>query len=168
MKTYLLTSLVTFFTLNFARAEVNLATTTVPFDLNRYMGTWYEVARLDNFFEKGMYNVTAQYSLQPNGTVKVVNSGMKKGKRKEAVGKARLADPPQNGSLEVAFFLNFYSPYRVLMLAEDYSYALVGSGSRYLWILSRTPVLPADVLDKIVAEASRRGFPTDKLLYTVK
>ena len=106
------------------------------FDLSRYLGTWYEIARFDHSFERGMENVTAEYSLKDDGTVKVLNSGLKKGKPKVAEGKARQPDPKGNPAhLEVSFFLFFYSDYNILMLDDLYHVALVGSSSPdYLWI----------------------------------
>lgn len=133
-------------------------------DLNRYLGKWYEIARFDHSFERSMQQCTAIYSLQPNGKIKVVNEGTKDGKRKQSVGKAKLTDEP--GVLRVSFFGPFYSDYRILMLAPDYSYALVGSDSdNYLWILSRTPKLMKQTIDKLVSDAKRRGYNTDKLIW---
>lgn len=135
------------------------------FDLERYMGLWYEIARYDNRFECGMTDVTAMYTLLDDGKVRVENSGTRDGVRHTAIGKAKVGEPAANGFLKVSFFLNFYAPYRVIMLADDYSYALVTSGEKYLWILSRTPQLDESVKQKILDEATRRGFDVDKLIY---
>ncbi len=138
------------------------------FDVERYMGRWYEIARYDNFFERGLSHVIADYSRQNNGQIVVVNSGRKRnGNHSSSRGKARFASQHRNdcGALEVSFFWNFYSPYNILLLDDDYSYVLVSSGEDYLWILSRTPMLDDVVLSKILAEASIRGFDTSKLLY---
>lgn len=135
------------------------------FDLERYMGLWYETARYDNRFERNMTDVTAMYTLLADGKVRVENSGTRDGVRHTAIGKAKVGEPAANGFLKVSFFLNFYAPYRVIMLADDYSYALVTSGEKYLWILSRTPKLDESVKQKILDEATRRGFDVDKLIY---
>ncbi len=136
-------------------------------DLPRYLGRWYEIARFDHSFERGMSRVAAEYRLRDDGKVEVVNSGWKDGKFKQALGKAKQPDPEKNPALlKVSFFLFFYSDYRVLMLSDDYSVALVGSSSdKYLWILSRTPVLPQETLDAVLAEARRRGYDTSKLIW---
>ena len=134
-------------------------------DLDRYLGTWYEIARFDHSFERGVEEAKAVYTLNKDGTVKVVNSGIKNGKPKTAVGKGKRTDEP--GLLRVSFFGPFYADYRVLMIDADYSYALVGSGGAdYLWILSRTTSLPDGVKSAILAEATRRGYDTSKLILT--
>ena len=133
-------------------------------DLDRYLGSWYEIARFDNSFERGVEEAKAVYTLNRDGTIKVVNSGIKAGKPKTAVGKGKRTDQP--GLLRVSFFGSFYADYRVMMIDEDYSYALVGSGGAgYLWILSRTKNLPAGVKSAILAEATRRGYDTSKLIW---
>lgn len=138
-----------------------------PFDLNRYLGRWYEIARFDHSFERGLSHVTATYSLGENGVVRVENAGLKNGVRKVAIGKAKFASPAKTdiGSLKVSFFGPFYAPYRIILLADDYSYALVTSGEKYLWVLSRTPTLPIPTIQKILDEAARRGFDTKKLKF---
>lgn len=139
--------------------------TPVPaMDLNRYLGKWYELARFDHRFERGLDNCTATYTLKDDGTIRVLNAGIKDGKRSESEGKAKTTGTP--GLLRVSFFGPFYSDYRVLMLSEDYSYALVGSGSdKYLWILSRTPDLPEATMQNILREAVRRGYNTANLIW---
>lgn len=133
-------------------------------DLERYLGTWYEIARFDHSFERGLIHAKAQYSLNSDGTIAVTNSGMKNGKYKESIGKVKLTKTA--GRLRVSFFGPFYSDYRVMMLSKDYKYALVGSKSPgYLWILSRTPEVPEDVLNTILDVASGRGYDTDKLIW---
>lgn len=139
-------------------------TSVKKLDLNRYLGKWYEVARFNHRFERDMQHCTATYTLQEDGTIKVTNSGMKNGKLKTSVGKAKITEMP--GVLRVSFFGPFYSDYRVLMLAPDYSYALVGgSDDDYLWILSRTPQMKNEDLIKLVNEARRRGYDTEKLIW---
>lgn len=142
-------------------------TTVSSFELSSYLGTWYEIARYDHRFERGMDNVTAEYLLRDDGKVDVINSGWRNGKMKTAHGKARQPDPSgEPARLRVSFFMFFYSDYRVLMIDEDYSVALVGRSSPgYLWILSRTPELDGAVLGKVLAEARRRGYDTSKLIY---
>ena len=133
-------------------------------DLDRYLGTWYEIARFDHSFERGVEEAKAVYMLNKDGTVKVINSGIKNGKPKTAVGKGKRTDEP--GLLRVSFFGPFYADYRVMMIDADYSYALVGSGgANYLWILSRTTSLPDGVKSAILAEAIRRGYDTSKLIW---
>ena len=137
--------------------------------LDKYLGKWYEIARIDNRFERGISNAVAEYSLNSDGTIKVVNSGVdiKTGRLKRAVGKAKAT--LISGLLRVSFFWIFYSDYRVLALDENYNWALVGgSSSKYLWILSRTPILPEEELMLVLSEASRRGYDTDRLIYPWK
>lgn len=133
-------------------------------DIGRYLGEWYEIARFDHSFERGLTNAKALYKLNADGTVSVKNSGKKNGKSKTSFGKAKLTDTA--GLLRVSFFGPFYSDYRVMMLSEDYRYALIGSGSsKYLWILSRTPEVPDHMLKQIMTEASERGYDLDKLIW---
>ena len=128
-----------------------LNTSTVKnFDLQRYLGQWYEIARFDHRFERGLQGVTAIYSLSNDGKIKVLNQGYKKGlngKPNTAKGKAKTTEEP--GKLKVAFFLFFYGDYYVLELDDDYQWALIGSSSdNYLWILSRTPQLEESTKNK--------------------
>jgi lipocalin len=136
-------------------------------DLNRYLGKWYEIARFDHSFERGMENVTAEYSLRDDGMVEVLNSGWKNGKPKKAVGKARQPDPKGDPAhLEVSFFLFFYSDYNVLMIDDLYQVALVGSSSPgYLWILSRTPKISNIVKAAVLDEAKKRGYDISALIW---
>lgn len=150
--------------------QTDLVTNTVPqLDLTRYVGKWYEVARFDHRFERDLVGCTANYSINSDGTIKVVNAGYDgsfDGDYKETEGKARRPDETVPGKLEVSFFLWFYGDYNVMELAEDYRYALVGSkGSDYLWILSRTPEL--DAVDKayLLSRATARGYDTEKLIW---
>ena len=137
-----------------------------PFNAERYLGTWYEIARLPTSFEKDMVNVTATYSLEPNGKIKVDNKGVKNGKPKKAIGKAFLAGTPNQGFLKVSFFGPFYGNYIIVDLDENYSYAMVASSPEYLWILSRTPVLEKDILNRLLEKARSLGFETSKLYFT--
>ncbi|HCZ22765.1 MAG TPA: lipocalin [Rikenellaceae bacterium] len=135
--------------------------------LSRFLGTWYEIARFDHSFERGMDHVTAEYVLRDDGKIDVLNSGMKNGKHKTAKGKAKQPDPTNEPALlKVSFFLFFYSDYRVLMIDDDYSVALVGSSSdKYLWILSRTPDLPENIRQSVLTEARRRGYDVSRLIW---
>ena len=133
-------------------------------DLNRYLGEWYEIARFDHSFERGVEQAKANYTQNADGTIKVVNSGVKDGKPKTAIGKGNMTDTP--GLLRVSFFGPFYADYRVMMVDKDYTRALIGSGSAdYLWILSRTAGLPETAKAELLAEARRRGYDTDKLIW---
>lgn len=140
-----------------------------PFELEKYLGKWYEIARYPMKFEKHMSKVTAEYLLNPDGTVKVVNSGVKKnGKRHYAVGKAKIQDPNDPARLKVSFFGPFYTDYIVMFLdQEHYSYALVGSNKdKYLWILSRTPKLPKETLNMILKKAVDLDYDLSRLIFT--
>lgn len=163
MKRVLILAVLSFYPL-FCMGQKVDNTTVSDLSLGRYLGMWYEIARFDHGFERGISHSTANYTLDDDGFIKVVNSGLKDGKIKISTGKAKLTDV--NGLLRVSFFGPFYSDYRVLMVTDDYNYALVGSGSpKYLWILSRVPYVHPDVLDKIVDEAVSRGYDPDKLLW---
>ena len=139
-------------------------TPVAALDLNRYLGEWYEIARFDHSFERGVEQAKANYTLNEDGTIKVVNSGIKDGKPKTAIGKGKRTDTP--ALLRVSFFGPFYADYRVMMIDEGYTYALVGSGSAdYLWMLSRTRDLPDSTKSELLSEAKRRGYDTDKLIW---
>ena len=139
-------------------------TPVVAFDLARYLGEWYEIARFDHSFERGVEKAKANYTLNDDGTIKVVNLGIKDGKPKTAIGKGKRTETP--AFLRVSFFGPFYADYRVMMIDEDYTYALVGSGSSdYLWILSRTPSLDYDAKDALFDEIHRRGYNAAKLIW---
>lgn len=138
--------------------------TVKSLDLNRFMGRWYEIARLDHDFERDMQQVITMYTIEDNGRVKVVNQGFKGDRWKTAEGKGKLTNTP--GLLRVSFWGPFYSDYRVMMLAADYSYALIGGGSgNYLWLLSRTPQIRPEIRDVLLREAQRRGYNTDNLIW---
>ncbi|MCQ2182843.1 MAG: lipocalin family protein [Bacteroidales bacterium] len=133
-------------------------------NLDKYLGRWYEIARYDHIFERGMQKTTAEYTLMPDGTVKVVNKGEKGGKIKTSTGVARLTDQP--GVLKVSFFRPFWSDYRILMLGPDYEYVLVGSNSsKFLWILSRTPFLSDQTVGNIMNEIAFRDYDSSKLIW---
>lgn len=135
-------------------------------ELKSYLGTWYEIARFPNWFEKDLVGVTATYSLKENHKIKVFNQGYigtLSGEKKVAIGEAWLPDPQNTGRLKVSFFGPFSADYIVLDIDEGYSYALVGSSKDYLWILSRTPQLNAEIYQKLVLKAKTLGFDVSKL-----
>lgn len=143
------------------------------FEPAQYLGTWYEIARLENRFEKGLEQVTAHYSMEADGSIKVINRGYDPQKQKwdEAVGKAKFKDAPaadgtRTGRLKVSFFGPFYGDYNILEVDKpDYQYALVSSGRDYLWILSRTPQLTDPIKQDLIAKAKTLGFDTEQLLF---
>jgi apolipoprotein D and lipocalin family protein len=138
------------------------------FDLERYLGTWHEIARLDHSFERGLTNVTATYAERDDGGVSVLNRGFDplKGKWKEAQGRAYFLQGPDIASLKVSFFGPFYGGYHVFALEPDYRWAMVAGPSReYLWILAREPQLPPDVLADLLKTAAQAGFDTGSLIY---
>ena len=138
------------------------------FELDRYLGTWYEVARLDHPFERGLTNVTANYSMRDDGGVRVVNRGRNAdGEWEDAEGKAYFVDRTDAGRLKVSFFGPFYGGYNIVELDTDgYQYALVvGPNRDYLWILARQPDLADTILERLVARARELNFPVDELIY---
>lgn len=147
------------------RAQKVDNSTVACLDPDRYLGKWYEIARFDHGFERGLEFATANYSMMKDGkTVKVLNRGIKNGEIKTSKGKAKFTATP--GLLRVSFFGPFYSDYRVMMLSENYDYALIGSKSgKYLWILSRTKELPVSSETKILDEATTRGYNIDDLIW---
>jgi len=139
------------------------------FELNRYLGTWYEIARLDHSFERGLENITAEYSIREGGGVKVKNRGysVEKNQWKEADGKAYFVNDNTEGYLKVSFFGPFYGSYVIFELDhEKYQYAFIsGPDTSYLWLLSRTPELPQAIIDKFKKMSKERGFDTSKLIF---
>lgn len=138
------------------------------FELDRYLGKWYEIARMDFRFEKNMDNTTAEYSLDKNGRVKVVNSGYDyvKNEYKSAEGKAKFRGQSDIAELEVSFFGPFYSAYNVIALDSEYKYALVaGKNTDYLWILSRTTDIPEEVKQEYLSIAVNAGYDISKLVW---
>ena len=138
-------------------------------DLQKYLGTWYELARFNHKFERGLVGVTANYSIREDGKIKVLNSGYKKsldGKFSEATGKAFLPAPElEPGKLKVSFFWNFYGDYFVLELDENYQWAIIGSSSdNFLWILSRTPQLEPDLYNELIDKVKSRGYDISQLI----
>jgi apolipoprotein D and lipocalin family protein len=139
-------------------------------DLDKYAGDWYEIARMPAPFEKECYATKANYTVNEDGTVNVVNTCHKhspEGYLKKATAKAFVTDPVTNAKLKVQFFWPFTGDYWILDVGEQYEYAVVGEPSRkYLWILSRTPQLDKSLLDKLLEKAGLQGFNTRKLIYT--
>ncbi len=139
------------------------------FDKSQYLGTWYEIARLDHSFERGLDKVTAEYELLDDGGIKVTNKGYSPEDKewKEAVGKAYFVGDENVGHLKVSFFGPFYSSYAVFGLDhEDYQYAFIsGYDTSYLWLLSRSPKVSDEVKENFIQKASDLGFKTDDLIF---
>lgn len=138
------------------------------FELDRYLGKWYEIARLDHSFERGLEQVTAEYSMRDDGGVSVVNRGFSTatGEWEQAEGKAFFIGDPSIGYLKVSFFGPFYGSYIVFALDKaDYQYAFIsGPDTSYLWLLSRTPQVSDEVMNDFLEQAGARGFDLDQLL----
>ncbi len=137
-------------------------------DPERYLGTWYEIARLDHTFERGLSDVTATYGKREDGGISVLNRGynVEDGEWNMAEGKAYPLQEGDYSQLKVSFFGPFYGGYNVIALDADYRWAMVvGPNRGYLWILAREPSLPQAVLDELVAKATALDFPTDELIY---
>jgi apolipoprotein D and lipocalin family protein len=139
------------------------------FKSEKYLGKWYEIARLDHSFEQGLTRVTADYSLRDDGGLRVINRGYsaKENKWKEAEGKAYFVKGSDQGYLKVSFFGPFYGSYIVFELDhENYEYSLVcGPDKSYLWILARGPKIKEDIKNILIAKAAALGFDTNKLIY---
>lgn len=138
------------------------------FEADRYLGQWYEIARLDHRFERNMTDVTATYSYTDNGDIRVVNRGYdtKKEEWRSAEGKAKFRGAEDVGSLKVSFFGPFYGGYHIIDLDDEYQYALVaGPSLSYLWILARDSKLDESVAESLVAKAKALGFATDELIW---
>ncbi len=139
------------------------------FELDRYLGKWYEIARLDHSFERGLQQVTAEYALRDDGGVSVINRGFSadKDKWKDAEGKAFFVRDSDEGYLKVSFFGPFYGSYVVFELdKENYQYAFVsGPNKSYLWLLSRTPTVSEELKSRFVDTAKQLGFKTDELIF---
>jgi apolipoprotein D and lipocalin family protein len=139
------------------------------FELEKYLGTWYEIARLDHSFERGLTRVTAKYSLRDDGGLRVINRGYSatENKWKEAEGKAYFARGSDEGYLKVSFFGPFYGAYIVFELDhENYEYSLVcGPDKSYLWLLARRPQIKEDIKDTLIGKAKALGFDTSQLIY---
>ena len=139
------------------------------FKVEKYLGRWYEIARLDHSFERGLTRVTAEYGLREDGGLRVTNRGYsaQENRWKEAVGKAYFVNEPDQGYLKVSFFGPFYGSYIVFALDhENYQYSLVsGPDTSYLWILSRSPEMTADLKSMLIEKAAAAGFDTSRLIH---
>lgn len=139
-----------------------------PFNKERYLGKWYEVARKDFKYERNLNNVTAEYSLNDNGTIKVDNQGYNTVKEEwsQAIGKAKFVKDENTAMLKVSFFGPFYSGYNVIAIDDEYKYALVaGKNFKYLWILSRETNIPEEIKDKYLNIAEEIGYDTSDLIW---
>ncbi|MEZ5017791.1 MAG: lipocalin family protein [Flavipsychrobacter sp.] len=136
-------------------------------DVEQYLGKWYEIASFPQSFQKGCSCTTAEYSMNDNGSLKVINSCNVEGKRKTVTGKAFVKDKKSNAKLAVQFFWPFRGKYWIIELADNYSYAVVGHPNRkYLWILSRTPEMDKELYEQLLQKVSAKGFDTNKLVVT--
>ena len=138
------------------------------FEVNKYLGQWYEIARLDHSFERGLSNVSAEYTLRDDGGITVINRGFSadKGEWKQADGNARFVTGKDTGHLKVSFFGPFYGSYVVFELDKaGYQYAFVsGYNKSYLWLLSRTPTVSDQLLDRFISRSTELGFDTSNLI----
>ncbi len=139
------------------------------FEVDRYLGTWYEIARLDHRFERGLTQIKAEYSLRDDGGIRVINSGFdsEEGERRSAEGRAYFVEGADVGRLKVSFFGPFYGAYNIIELdRQDYRYALVvGADTSYMWILAREPTLDQAIIDRLLDKAGVLGFATDELIF---
>lgn len=157
-----------FFLLNSCKTIPTNATAVKPFLLDKYLGKWYEIARIDFKHEKGLNNVTATYSKNDDGSIKVDNKGFDYAKNewKNSVGKAKFIKYADEGKLKVSFFGPFYSGYNVIAIDDAYKYALVaGQNTDYLWILSREKTIPTKVKEQYLSVAKNAGYDTSRLLW---
>lgn len=140
-----------------------------PFDPDRYLGKWYEIARLDFKWERGLSQVTAIYSKNDDGSIAVNNQGFhdQKNKWKQSIGKAKLIDSPKKAALKVSFFGPFYSGYHIVKIDQDYQYALIfGDNLDYMWILSREKTIPEEIKLAYLAYARQSGYAIENLVWT--
>lgn len=168
-----LTLLTTILLTMFSCKTTNELPTVASVDLERYAGTWFEIARLPNSFEKGLKCVTANYEIRPDGKITVTNRGVNERQRGDisiAKGIAKVPDPSQPGRLKVSFFRPFWGRYYIMELDSDgYTYALVGDPSRkYLWILAREREISPELYDRLVEKANSQGFDTAQLIKTIQ
>lgn len=160
--------------------SLSVGCTTLPeqvkpvdhFELSRYLGTWYEIARLDHRFERGLTRVQAQYALNADGSVQVINRGYDPVRQRwqQATGVAKFMGSSDTGLLKVSFFRPFYGTYAVFALDhEQYQYAVISGPSHdYLWILARTPTLPEALKQQLVEKARAAGFDTRGLIFVAQ
>lgn len=140
-----------------------------PFEVNRYVGKWYEIARLDHRFERGLSHITAEYSLNADGSIRVINSGYsaEAGERRQAEGKAKFVRGSDEGYLKVSFFGPFYGSYIIFGIDQQgYQYAFISGNNRdYLWLLARTPTVSHEVQSDFIRTAKSLGFNTEQLIF---
>lgn len=160
--------------------SLSVGCTTLPeqvkpvdhFELSRYLGTWYEIARLDHRFERGLTRVQAQYALNADGSVQVINRGYDPVRQRwqQATGVAKFMGSSDTGLLKVSFFRPFYGTYAVFALdQEQYQYAVISGPSHdYLWILARTPTLTDSLKQQLVEKAQAAGFDTKQLIFVAQ
>jgi len=164
---YLISALAALFAVSCSSAYLALDTAT-EFEIEKYMGKWYEIYRLPNKFEEGLEDITAKYELTDDGKVIVTNEGRlidDKSRIKQAKGRAWIPDPKEPSKLKVSFFWPFSGDYWVLRVDKEYSYALVGDPSgKYLWILSRERVLDPKIVLELKEYASNLGFPVENMI----
>jgi apolipoprotein D and lipocalin family protein len=155
-----------------AAAQEPELTVVSSVDLDRYLGTWYEIASYPAWFQRNCTAVTAQYSLRDDGLIRVVNScrkGTPSGKLKQAKGRAKVVDRNTNAKLKVSFFWPFWGDYWIIDLDPNYQWAVVGEPRRkYLWILSRTSTMDEETYTSIVARLPGKGYDPDRLRHTVQ
>ena len=168
MTRIMLSALLTLFTLTGCTGKPDNIKPVQNFQAQKYLGKWYEIARLDHRFERGLSKVTAEYSLRSDGGIKVVNRGYsaEKNEWKESIGKAYFVDEKDQGYLKVSFFGPFYGSYIVFELEqENYQYALIsGPDTSYFWLLSRTPTIAPELQAKLIDKAVSLGFDRSKII----
>lgn len=141
------------------------------FDVNKYDGKWYEIARLDFKWEEGLSKVTAEYTLNEDGSIKVDNKGFhaEDNEWRQSIGKAKFVKEENEGALKVSFFGPFYSGYNVVKIDDDYKYALVfGESLDNMWILSREKTIPEEIKVEYLDFAQKSGYQIDELVWTVQ
>lgn len=144
------------------------ATAIKNFDSDKYLGKWYEIARFDYKFERNMDNVTANYSLNPDGSIKVQNQGYNYVKKewKESIGEARFVNDKSEARLKVSFFKPIWAGYNVIDIDDNYQNALVvGNSTKYIWILSRNKKMPESIKERFLAKAKKLGYDTNALIW---
>ncbi|BEH09700.1 lipocalin family protein [Geobacter sulfurreducens subsp. ethanolicus] len=173
MKTLFILAVATLLAAGFACRATMAASASPPLltveyvDLNRYVGTWYEIARYPNSFQKGCLGSNAHYALRQDGDIDVVNScrDVEDGDIRRAKGRAWVVDKASNARLKVSFFWPFRGDYWIIELGKDYEYAVVGTPNRkYLWVLSRTPVMDDEVYAAIMERVRRQGFDPERVI----
>lgn len=168
IKTLFLSIIITSFGCSSSKNMIDNSTVK-ELDIEKYLGTWYEIARYDHRFERGMQGVTANYSWREDGKIKVINSGYKNGfdaPKNTAIGKAKIPNPDNPAHLKVSFFWIFYGDYFVMELDPNYEWAVIGSSSdKYLWILSRTPQISKDLKADLLSRIEKRNYNTENLIW---